>query len=265
MDLSRIEWRTSSYSSSNGGQCVASRHRPAVRGCARLEKPRRTRPGFHRRRLAGVPRAHQGRTSRPGLSPAHPGRPRPQGRLRAPQMPASRPPRNPGVCSPAPHRPVSPPARVPFPASPNPGCPRYAHAVPVPRCPACLYHHLPEPFPTSVSASPWGGQRSGTAEADPRRGSPHAGGTYGCARARTVAARRTWWVCGRCAVVVGGRGPVVRVSCQCPTAVFWRRCLRARTSHGVAALSRSWIKRRRRLGSALRGPPSGAGHTARHH
>ncbi len=48
------------------------------------------------------------------------------------------------------------------------------------------------------------GARSGTEEADHRRWSSQAGGTTGAPAGRTMAARRTGWVCGGCACGVRG-------------------------------------------------------------
>jgi hypothetical protein len=71
---------------------------------------------------------------------------------------------------------------------------------PVVRLPAC--RSCPRPRPRG----PLGvGVRSGTAEADPRRGSSQAGGTTGAPAGRTPAARQVRWVCGRC---VGAECPI---------------------------------------------------------
>jgi hypothetical protein len=81
------------------------------------------------------------------------------------------------------------------------GSPRHGHEVPVPPL-SCL--PAPAVFagavPDLALGVPLGvGEWSGTAEADPRRGSLQAGGTTGTAFGRTVATRRVAGLCGDCA------------------------------------------------------------------
>src|SRR5215472_2015166 len=47
------------------------------------------------------------------------------------------------------------------------------------RCSACLRHHLPEPFPTTLSGPPWGGRVVGNGGGRPPEGTSQAGGATG--------------------------------------------------------------------------------------
>ncbi len=102
-----------------------------------------------------------------------------------------------------------------FGAGPPGGVPRTGRR-PVARCPAYLRLHLPAGAVPDLATLgvPWGGGRSGTAEADPRRGSPQAGGTTG----RCEAARRVAMVCGHFVgpvwgvLLASGRTPAGSVS-----------------------------------------------------
>lgn len=56
----------------------------------------------------------------------------------------------------------------------------------------------PEPFPTTVSGSPWGGRVVGNGGGRPLQGSSQAGGTTGHATGHTVAACRVSGLCRDC-------------------------------------------------------------------
>src|SRR5215472_12131436 len=60
------------------------------------------------------------------------------------------------------------------------------------RCSACLRHHLPEPFPTTLSGPPWGGRVVGNGGGRPPEGTSQAGGATGTCRATQA----VWLTCG---------------------------------------------------------------------
>jgi hypothetical protein len=102
-----------------------------------------------------------------------------------------------------PLRPASTPATAQRPGPPGACC--HGHAVPVPVVPPACARCFAGAVPDLALGVPLGVRvRSGTAQADPRRGSSQVGGTTGAPTGRTLAARCVRWVCGCC--VCFGRG-----------------------------------------------------------
>ena len=113
MDLSRITWRTASYSSSNGGNLRRSGRRPE-HACRRpgLKRPRRPEAGHHPSEVAGVHVQGKEGDAGPGLS-TRPATTYPGGRCHHGSVPpltftGQHPSHGPAAGGPAPQRPGTP-------------------------------------------------------------------------------------------------------------------------------------------------------------